>query len=301
MIMECLRCPKCKGELWKEGGWEIGEFVLVCRKCKAGYKYIDGIPDLYIDKCSSKISKQVEEANEEVYDTRIEDFKKNVIRKSDEFYRYEKETFQILANQHGNENLLEVGCATGKILEFAKPFYKNLFGIDLSTNILKEAKKITDNVYRASAYALPFEDNYFDCATCHSTLHHLVEHYTFFREVFRVLKPGGVFYSDTDPNKAFVDRFKWWLDIRRKLKGRIFNIDKKIEDLSDYHKETGLYPNNMAERLHDAGFYNIKKRYRFPPNPDEFTQLVEELSLCTLKNVNSLYYYFVLIAQKRIK
>jgi SAM-dependent methyltransferase len=51
----------------------------------------------------------------------------------------------------------------------------------------------------------PFEDNSFDVVTAYSFMDHLYHLMPFLVEVHRVLKPGGVFYSDQNANRGFWD------------------------------------------------------------------------------------------------
>ena len=71
-------------------------------------------------------------------------------------------------------------------------------GIDLDKRI--EQNSFLDEAKIASAESIPYADNTFDIAICLHVLEHLKEPAIVFREVNRVLKPGGIFLIRT-PNK----------------------------------------------------------------------------------------------------
>lgn len=102
------------------------------------------------------------------------------------------------------KTLLDVGCGTGVGLRCASKLLKTkqAIGMDLVPQFAKSANK---EFYRegrrhfisGDAEALPFQDNSFDIITNleSSHLYPNLEH--FYKEVFRVLKPGGFFcYAD---------------------------------------------------------------------------------------------------------
>lgn len=283
-------CPICRGGLTTQG------MVLTCNRCGRDFSTYHGIADLYVDRTTSELSQVVELANVDHYDRNVENFQENVLRDSDDFYGYERDTLRGLAPAGGTGRILDVGTGTGKILEIAAPFYERLYGVDVSLEMLLAARKVTPRLFRASGLALPFREDYFDVVTAHSVLHHIVDLKGAMQEVCRTLKPGGVFYSDTDASRRFVRRFAWFLEMRRRLKRRLFEGDEETEHLSDYYHRTGLDPEEVREVVLSAGFQDVEVRYHFPPNPDEFTQLLMELDSYH-KDVSH-YYYFVMIARK---
>lgn len=90
---------------------------------------------------------------------------------------------------------LEIGCGTGVFLELTAPSGAATFGIDLSIELLSEARRrfpakgdvhlLCGNVER-----LPYADATFDVVYGSSVLHHL-NLVPALREIHRVVKPGG--------------------------------------------------------------------------------------------------------------
>ncbi|HZQ68421.1 MAG TPA: pseudaminic acid biosynthesis-associated methylase [Terriglobales bacterium] len=72
--------------------------------------------------------------------------------------------------------ILEVGCNIGNQLRLLQRLgYQNLYGIDVQERALEVAKSRAQNInfLRASAFALPFQDGYFDLVYTSGVLIHI--------------------------------------------------------------------------------------------------------------------------------
>jgi ubiquinone/menaquinone biosynthesis C-methylase UbiE len=112
-----------------------------------------------------------------------------------------------LANLHGGESILDVGCGTGTLVIVAAGAHRGagrrIVGVDASPEMIararrKAAKARVDVAFeQAAAEALPFADGSFD--VCFSTLmlHHLPRpvRAQCLSEVRRVLQPNGLFVA----------------------------------------------------------------------------------------------------------
>ncbi|MFM9872839.1 MAG: class I SAM-dependent methyltransferase [Fimbriimonadaceae bacterium] len=107
---------------------------------------------------------------------------------------------QILHN--ANPTLLDVGCGTGAVLNELEKRGQAV-GIDLSHEALKFSKErgLNHLVY-ANAENLPFTDGQFDAVLSLDTIEHVPNHQAAAAEIYRVLKPGGVFVMN-------VPAFNW--------------------------------------------------------------------------------------------
>lgn len=94
---------------------------------------------------------------------------------------------------------LDVACGTGKLAaelaERVGPFGR-VIGVDLAPRMVKFAQRSYRDVVQlefqvANALALPFPDGEFDAATIAFGLRNLVSYEAGFRELARVVRPGG--------------------------------------------------------------------------------------------------------------
>lgn len=101
------------------------------------------------------------------------------------------------------QEVLDIGCGTGTLSMMIKSQYPNtiITGLDGDSQILEiaERKSIESGskiqFVNGLSYKIPFPDNHFDIVTSTLMIHHLSnedKHRTF-KEVYRVLKPGGEF------------------------------------------------------------------------------------------------------------
>ncbi|MDX8512695.1 class I SAM-dependent methyltransferase [Mesorhizobium captivum] len=107
-----------------------------------------------------------------------------------------------LAKLQPGEAVLDVACGTGTLAIAAKRRVGSggsVTGIDASTEMIERARAkarrsgLDLTFVKGTAQELPFEDGQFDIVTGTLMLHHLSKptRSAFFREVERVLKPGG--------------------------------------------------------------------------------------------------------------
>lgn len=105
---------------------------------------------------------------------------------------------------------IDFGCGTGFMIDLLVDFVNLVEGIDITQEMLDEVDLSSGKVSLSLAPAeqTPFHSNQFDLATAYSFLDHLADVEVFLKEVFRVLKPGGVFYTGLNPNQEFAERIK---------------------------------------------------------------------------------------------
>lgn len=90
--------------------------------------------------------------------------------------------------------LLDVGCGTGNILCKLVNGERELFGIDLSENMVRECSKRIGSyadIKIADAEHIPYKDNFFDVLICNASFHHYPHPEKVLKEMKRVLKNGG--------------------------------------------------------------------------------------------------------------
>lgn len=94
--------------------------------------------------------------------------------------------------------ILDIGCGTGRLLESLGQRYPDavLTGLDLAQNMLKQAAErlpVTVRLLQGDAEQLPFSAEAFSLVLSSSTFQWLDQLEPCFKEISRVLEPGGKF------------------------------------------------------------------------------------------------------------
>ncbi|WP_455541996.1 class I SAM-dependent methyltransferase [Intestinibacter sp.] len=93
------------------------------------------------------------------------------------------------------EKILDLGCGNGNIISMLKKEREaSYYGLDISENMIKEAKKKCGedvNFTVGDAESLPYSDNQFDIIICNASFHHYTKPEVSVKEIGRVLKKAG--------------------------------------------------------------------------------------------------------------
>jgi ubiquinone/menaquinone biosynthesis C-methylase UbiE len=93
--------------------------------------------------------------------------------------------------------VLDLCCGSGQATKFLVEYSQNVTGLDISPLSLERAKKNVPQARYVEALAenMPFPDNNFDLVHTSVAMHEMTtsQLQQIFKEVYRVLKPGGVF------------------------------------------------------------------------------------------------------------
>ena len=102
--------------------------------------------------------------------------------------------------------VIDFGCGTGFLIDLMHDLFTEVHGVDITQDMMKHVNLREGKVrlHECQAERTPFPDAHFDFATAYSFMDHLFDYRDFLREACRVLKPGGIFYSDLNPNRAFI-------------------------------------------------------------------------------------------------
>ena len=108
-------------------------------------------------------------------------------------------------NQEVNK-VIDFGCGTGFMINLMHDLFNEVHGVDITRDMMKQVDLSPNNIYLHETIAenTSFECDMFDFATAYSFMDHLLDYKVFLKEVYRVLRPGGVFYSDLNPNRGFI-------------------------------------------------------------------------------------------------
>jgi ubiquinone/menaquinone biosynthesis C-methylase UbiE len=129
---------------------------------------------------------------------------------------YRRRVEMCLAECTGGERVLEVGFGSGVTFLNLHERYREIHGLDLTADVAQVARVfnergIATDLRNGSVLAMPYANDTFDTVLLISILEHLRPHEQepAFREIARVLKPGGqVVYGVPVERKLMVFMFR---------------------------------------------------------------------------------------------
>jgi SAM-dependent methyltransferase len=167
--------------------------------------------------------------------------------------------------------ILDMPCGRG--------FYLNMFryvsgckliGADLDWEVLQKAQKNVNrlddiSLHHENIYALPYADFTFDAAILSEILEHIDDDVAGLREIWRVLKPGGI-VAITVPN---ADYPFWWDPINKTLEALFGTHINRGPFAGIWANHVRLYTYSQLRRsVLEAGFDIVEERsfthYCFP-------------------------------------
>ena len=174
------------------------------------------------------------------------------------------------------QRAIDFGCGTGFMIDRLRDLVGEVHGVDITIEMMKHVDTSSGNVHLHECLAeqTPFEAGSFALATAYSFMDHLHDVTDFLREVHRVLRPGGVFFSGLNPNRSFI---RWMEQVAasgaaashavfgREIMGalrngdhyeREFGIEGAELELAEPGKSVrrGFDPGEIMEQARDIGF-----------------------------------------------
>ncbi|MBM3464709.1 MAG: methyltransferase domain-containing protein [Armatimonadetes bacterium] len=156
--------------------------------------------------------------------------------------------------------VLDVCCGTGLVGAGFRGKVKRVVGLDLTAEMLEQAKPRLDEVKQGLADHMPFEDHVFDVVVCRQALHFVDDPQQVLHEMHRVLKPGGqaivghrVPYGEEDA--------AWWEQVNRAKQPLLHNILLE-QDLEAIFLEAGF------EDLEKKNYYLVESIQLWTDSPE---------------------------------
>ena len=165
------------------------------------------------------------------------------------------------SKQESELSFLDAASGSGFLAQRARKFFPRMTLLDISRNMLKRIDLPGALKVCSDTCFIPAKESSFDVIGGFATLHHLKSPKKFFQESYRVLRPGGIIYTDHDIESQFVKNFRPMLWLYRKFFDHGKDYLKQCPEsseldylLSEYHGKEGLSGPKLAEQLSEAGF-----------------------------------------------
>ncbi|RZS91985.1 bifunctional demethylmenaquinone methyltransferase/2-methoxy-6-polyprenyl-1,4-benzoquinol methylase UbiE [Aquimarina brevivitae] len=170
------------------------------------------------------------------------------------------------------EKILDVATGTGDLaISMAKTGATEIIGLDISTGMLEVGKhKITDKglsnrikMVTGDSENLPYDDNYFDAITVAFGVRNFENLETGLSEIFRVLKPGGVFVvlETSIPTKTpYKQGYNLYSKRILPLIGKLFSKDKSAYAYLSESAAAFPYGEAFNNILKEIGFINVEDK-----------------------------------------
>ncbi len=113
-----------------------------------------------------------------------------------------------------HDKIIDIGCGPGRNMHWFLQNHLETYAIDTNEELIHQLKATHPNLSAdrfqvASVEKIPFPDNYFDHIICIAVLHFANDTQQFkemFKEVVRVVKPGGSLFFRIAANVGFEDK-----------------------------------------------------------------------------------------------
>lgn len=108
--------------------------------------------------------------------------------------------------------LLDLGCGAGGLLQAARHHGWNAQGLDVSSHAADHVRELGFEVFEGELHEAAYPAGHFDVVTAAELLEHIFEPQALLREVARILRPGGLFWTTTPHARGISARMlglKW--------------------------------------------------------------------------------------------
>lgn len=176
---------------------------------------------------------------------------------------------KILLGTPDGKQIVEIGCGTGNYTIALKQDGYQIMGVDPSGYMLDMARRNSQaiNWLQGSAESIPLETGVVDCVLAFLTVHHWENRQQGFKEIFRILAPGGKLVLFTSTSEQMEN---YWLNhyfprmmadsIKQmpsmiELKALLNGANLEMVQTIPYHVENDLKDKFLYAGKHDPEFY----------------------------------------------
>ncbi|BAZ43786.1 glycosyl transferase family protein [Chondrocystis sp. NIES-4102] len=147
--------------------------------------------------------------------------------------------FKIASGFYTDKKILDIGCGPRGTLEWANMASERI-GLDHYADYYAQLAINSHQMQyvSAKAHSIPFDDNYFDVVSAFNVLEYIHDISAVLTEIFRVLKPGGIFLLLSDVGLDFQQK----KSITTTTFAQLVGSDWEIIDVDYYEKkDNGIY------------------------------------------------------------
>lgn len=165
------------------------------------------------------------------------------------------------AEEYVRGDLLDIGCGEGRGLHYLRENASSYTGIDKNPEVLAALRQANPDDTFLEMNIPPFsglEDNSFDTAVSFQVIEHIKDDDMFVKEIFRVLRPGGMAVISTPNIKMSLTRNPWHV--------REYTHDQFRKLLSKYFQTVeclGVYGDDKVMAYYDENARGVKRFTRF--------------------------------------
>lgn len=190
-------------------------------------------------------------------------------RRSERLKNYIRDRLKEISSETDGDALLDLGCGNGLITLIGKQYFKKRYALDVSSEVMKTIDDLNVVKIVADFNSIPLEDESISAVATFAVLHHCYSYERIIGEIYRVLKKGGIYYSDHDMDFSFFNRFKILMKIYRSLNDASRRymefskaLSKDLYHLTEFHSE-GISTDHIVELLRMSAFKKITVNYHW--------------------------------------
>jgi len=150
----------------------------------------------------------------------------------------------------GTVKFLDMGCGEGFVLKEALARQWNAHGLDIADNLAPDIDRNDVHFFRGNLFDARYPAAYFDVIYMDSVLEHIDHPVATLRELFRILKPGGRFFTIVPNEDCLENRMKKLL-YAVALKKHVYGVIKPF--YPPFHIQ-GFNKRSIRTALEASGF-----------------------------------------------
>ncbi len=156
--------------------------------------------------------------------------------------------------------VLDVGCNFGALVSYLRPFCREVVGIDVNAEAIRSSA--VEGLLVMDGRKTDFPDEHFTKIVSSHTIEHITDLPALFREVERILKPGGevVLYYPCELWRGMGTMRNAWFDFRNPFMGYRIHVN-------------WLNHQRIARLIRGTDLEVYRKRFYFDPQPGYLTVL----------------------------